>query len=468
MRLFPLPIRLALLCLTLALPVACGLSPDADERSESQGGGGGEGGGGGGEGGDGGTSESPGHCASKTWSAVLKDEGVYSVTTDHYHLELEIGSKERAEELGRLAEAAWLAFTAYFEGSPEIETSQRLSVSLFSSRESFQEALAAIGANSPDAGGYYAPSTRTAYLYEQPNPYYTNVLYLHEMAHQFHYLARTSNQNVPFWYAEGLAEYLSRHDWDGSCVRLGVVPMLSWEDLPSRALDSVSKSGLDTSAIISGRTKASREESWSIFAYLERGEGGAKADAFASYRALMDAGSPADPSVFESLLGPITAFDLEVAGWLPTAQEPLSPIYREWMHVAPGTVRSLRTGLLSLARVKQSHSVFEVTAAGKSSGGQAGVLAGFTDTENFVAYLVGDDLRISEFKNVNGNTSWEVVGPAVSPNDDGSFTWRVSHTGLETQIDVNGISHRAAAGFQPVSGPAAYDSDVTFTNMKWR
>lgn len=84
-----------------------------------------------------------------------------------------------------------------------------------------------------------------------------------------------------------------------------------------------------------------------------------------------------------------------------------------------------------------------------------------------MAYFVGDDRRISEFKSADGVVSWNVVGPAVSPNDDGSFTWTVSHTGSETRLEVNGVSHRATAGFQPVSGPAAYDSEVKFTGMKW-
>ncbi|HEY0840993.1 MAG TPA: hypothetical protein VGD74_12460, partial [Vulgatibacter sp.] len=293
-------------------------------------------------------------------------------------------------------------------------------------------------------------------------------LYLHEMTHQFHYLARTGNQNRPSWYVEGLAEYLGRHDWDGRCVRLGVLPMLSWEDLPGSALDIVSTSGLDASSFISGTTEASRAASWAITGYLERSDGGRMADAFATYRALMDAGSAAGISEFEALLGPISALDLGVAGWLPSAQEPLAPIFTEWMHVAPGTVRSLRTGLLSLARVKEPHSVFETTVAEPPSGARAGVLAGFTDAANFVAYFVEDDLQLSEFKSVGGTVTWEYVGkPAVSPNDDGSFTWTVSHTGSETQVEVNGVSVRAATGFQPVSGPAAYDSEVKFTGMNW-
>lgn len=493
MRSFQLPIPLALMCISLAFAGGCGLASDDEgplpvEGEGGSGGGspgpGGTGGGAPGAGGSGGGSPGPGgtggggnedpsekegwHCASGNWSAVLEDGGAYTVATDHYRLELEVDSKERAEEMGRMAEAAWLAFTEFFEKAPALEGSERLTVSFFSSHERFQDALAAIGASAGDAGGYYAPSTRTAYLYEQPNPYYTNVLFLHEMTHQFHYLARTGNQNRPSWYVEGIAEYLGRHDWDGRCIRLGVIPMLSWEDLPAKALESVSTSGLDTTSIVSGTTEASRAESWAIVAYLDRAHDGAVAEAFASYRESMDAGSPADPSVLEDLVGPLSDIDQAIATWLPTAQEPLSPIYTEWMHVAPGTVHSLRTGRLTLAHVKEPHDVFEVTVTPQSKDAHVGVLAGFTDTQNYVAYFVDDDRQISEWKSVDGVLSWNIVSPEkVSPNDDGSFTWTVSHTGSGTQVEVNGISLPAAAGFEPVSGPAAYDADAIFSRMKW-
>jgi len=459
LKFFPLLAFLFLFSLT----AGCGAAEGKDE-GPFQGAGGSPGGG---TPDEGDSTEDPWHCAPGNWTAVLEAEGVYSISTDHYHLELEVDSKENAEELGRMAEAAWLALTEYFDGSPELDASERLSVRLFSTKERFEETLSAIGADPSGAGGYYSHSTRTAYLHVQPNPNYTNILFLHEMTHQFHHLTRAGDQNLPFWYVEGLAEYLSRHDWDGRCIRLGVIQMLSWEDLPSRALEMISSSGLDTAGIVSGTKDASRAESWAIVAYLERGKDGEFADAFAAYRALMDAGSATGPTEFEELLGPLEAFGPAIAAWLPTAQEPLTPIYTEWMHVAPGTVRSLRTGLLSLARVKAAHSEFETTVTDWSSDAQVGVLAGFSDTENYVAYFLGKDRRISEFKNVSGTVTWEIVGPVVLPSDDGSFHWTVSHTGSETQVEVNGISVRGATGFEPASGPAAFDSGATFTDMKW-
>ncbi len=485
MRSVSLVLRLGLLCLTPALLAGCGLSESPEETppaieardagtedagSPADAGAAGDAGhaSDGGLSADSGVPEDPWHCATGNWTAVAGEPGVYSVTTAHYALTFEVGSAERAEELGRMAEAAYQAFSSWFESAPELDAAERLAVSFYSTEARFQAALKAIGVSASGIGGYYDPGSRTAYLYEQPNPNYTNVLYVHEMAHQFHYLARTGNQNRPSWYVEGLAEHLSRHDWDGQCIRLGVVSMLSWEDLPRKALDEVAQSGLDAASILSGTTVPSRAVSWAITSYLERGEGRTKTDAFAAYRALMDGGSAAGPEAFEALLGPLSSIELGIAGWLPEAQEPLEPIYTEWMHVSPGTVRSLRTGRLTLARVKRPHSSFEVSIDERSSGAYAGVLAGFTDTSNYVAYLVGDDLQISEFKLVGGTASWNLIGKGVKPGEGGSFTWTVSHAGADTQVTVNGVSLSAAGGFQPASGPAAYDADAKFARMNWQ
>ncbi len=58
-------------------------------------------------------------------------------------------------------------------------------------------------------------------------------------------------------------------------------------------------------------------------------------------------------------------------------------------------------------------------------------------------------------------------GP-LSPGEGGSFTWTVSHSGADTQVTVNGVSLSATGGFQPASGPAAYDANAKFARMKWQ
>jgi hypothetical protein len=166
-------------------------------------------------------------CAPATVTTTPVGGAAFTVETAHYQLYAE-ATQAQASEMGRLLEAAYEAFGAWFQAAPPLAAGERLQVKYYADQTSWAAALAADGIAAPsEAGGYYAPSTKTAYLFQQGNPYYSHVLLVHEATHQYHFLARTKGQALPFWYAEGHAEYLSRHDWDDHCIRLGVIPMLS-------------------------------------------------------------------------------------------------------------------------------------------------------------------------------------------------------------------------------------------------
>ncbi|MFT4974639.1 MAG: hypothetical protein ACI8S6_000522, partial [Myxococcota bacterium] len=170
----------------------------------------------------------------ETWFC---DEGSYTIDdgvieTEHYRLYFEIDESE-ALQMARLAEAAFDAMVDYFDAEP---TALPLKAGWYTDFSAFQAAIVADGTTAPDSGGYYWPGTQTAYMFTQPTVYYSRMLFLHELAHQFHFLARTGNDGRDSWYVEGVAEYLSRHDWDGACIRLGRLPMLTWEDTPADAL----------------------------------------------------------------------------------------------------------------------------------------------------------------------------------------------------------------------------------------
>jgi len=137
------------------------------------------------------------------------------VETEHYALLAETDRAE-AEELGRVLEAAWPQLEAFFGAAPDLDGDERLPVRFFATKESFAAGLRADGIAPPASGGYYHPPNRTAWLWRQPTIYNTRCLLLHEVTHQFHFLARTGNRSLPQnWYVEGLAEHLGRHEWDG-------------------------------------------------------------------------------------------------------------------------------------------------------------------------------------------------------------------------------------------------------------
>lgn len=60
------------------------------------------------------------------------------------------------------------------------------------------------------------------FLLNQPSPYYTRHLLLHEVVHALaFYLFGSAG---PPWFMEGTAEFLATHRWDGSALQIGIIP----------------------------------------------------------------------------------------------------------------------------------------------------------------------------------------------------------------------------------------------------
>ncbi|MHC5037287.1 MAG: hypothetical protein ACYTHM_08240 [Planctomycetota bacterium] len=139
-------------------------------------------------------------------------EKIHTVDSRHYKLFWE-GSAEKAEEMSRVLEAAWEEFRKFFGTAPKLKKGERLLVRFFQKRAGWEAGIRKDGTNPPrSGGGYYWPPTKTAYLYRQPMRYYTRCLFIHEVAHQFHYLSRTGNRDPRVgWYTEGVVEHLAWH-----------------------------------------------------------------------------------------------------------------------------------------------------------------------------------------------------------------------------------------------------------------
>jgi hypothetical protein len=182
-------------------------------------------------------------------------------------------------------------------------------------------------------------------MFRQPGYYFTRVLGLHEAIHQFHDLTRhPPSKTMPQWYVEGIAEYLSRHDWDGRCIRLGVRPLVGSEsDVPIPEAMSTPR---DLSAILAGETKGTRGEAWAIVRFLDTAP--AYRDKFTAYRDAFDGGR--GPSFAESISLP-SALVAPLTSWLETAVPPLDRIYIDWASVGPGSVEVRTPGVLSIALV---------------------------------------------------------------------------------------------------------------------
>ncbi len=405
---------------------------------------------------DGGASDAGfrGFCTNETPAITPSGAGVVATTT-HYELYAET-TPDEATELGRLLEAGGAAIAGWFERPLP---AARMKVKYFRDAPSFLAGLAADAVSAPaDAGGYYSPDTRTAYLYKQGNPYYSHVLLLHEATHQIHGLTRLAPQPVPFWYAEGHAEYLSRHDWDGRCATVGVMSVLSWEDLPAGAL---AEPGVDVGAIVSGKAAGSRADAWAMFRYLDTGAN------HAAFKAFRDAFDTNNTAAFSQLVAAPDTITAPLAAWLAGAQEPMKPVFTEWVHVGPAAVDVATPVYFSLALVKGAATHLESTFIVPASGTwTVGTIVSFTDAKHYTGVVHSSDGVVKTFT-ANGSAIWGNVGAAPAPAAAREAI-AVDLSGGGATVTFNGKAFSFPQVSAPRVGLAASDTTGHFVDLAWK
>src|SRR5262245_3500955 len=125
----------------LALTAACS-SPDHASSTSSNGGAGGAGGsassssgaGGGGQGG--GTPSAPVSGAPDTVDTMPAGAGAFTIGSEHYELYAEAAQAD-AVEMGRMLEAAYSAYEAYFKAIPPLSQGERLKVKFYADETSW-------------------------------------------------------------------------------------------------------------------------------------------------------------------------------------------------------------------------------------------------------------------------------------------------------------------------------------------
>ena len=399
------------------------------------------------------TDPDPWSCTEIT--PTVTANGIYQeVETAHYRMSLAV-TPERATELGRFAEAAYSAMADRFGAEP---TGGPMEVNLYPDVGAFEDAIRADGLTPPSgAGGYYHPSSQTAYVLAAPTQYYEDTILLHEMLHQFHYLARTENENVPSWYAEGLAEAWSRHDWDLSCLRLGRIPLLTQEDAYAQALEALA-SGLDLTAILTEEVTPSRPEGMALFQYLDR----TYPEDFAVFRDAMDAHSTDPLGDFQAIFGDPEAVAEDLATWIETHQEPLAPVYLEWIHRTPSTVASIFVnGVSSFARVKAPPETFTVDVHAGTGAWTGGVLLSWDGYDDYTAAFASSQGSVSIFEVIGGDVAWFDIGTAPDLID-GKHTWTLTHEASTASFEINGAGFSHDLAQSPSAGLSVYDSDLMF------
>lgn len=395
------------------------------------------------------------HCASGG-TAVSYNDG-WLLEGSHYSLYSKTSQAE-SEEMSKMIESSFTALEEWFQHSPQ--NSEPLVVEVYQNEGDWADAISTDGLDVPyGAGGYYHPTTRKAYLYTQPTQYYTRQLLIHEVIHQFHDLIRSSTRDLPGWYVEGIAEYLSMYDWDGSCIRLGRLPLITQEDMPQKALQE--SGALSLSNHFQESDSISRPLEWAMFRYFDL-HYGAKWDEF---RYQMDEGEGDASSIFEDVFDDsLDAFEAPLISWLEEEQQPFVTTYLEWCHIDSENIEGW-SDVFSIAPLKLNADEFSVHVSSFESLWTGGVLLSFDDTANWTSLVVNEDGSLQTFEVIEGTALWWDQG-TVSRSEVG-YTISVLPENGAMRVLINGEEHVFPIIFEPTPGLALNGSEIQFSEIRW-
>lgn len=361
-------------------------------------------------------------------------------TTEHYRIEWH-GTQADADEAGKVLEAAWPLYKKFFGAEPKLKKDEKLNLRMFADQPSWAASIRADGGAVPSvAGGLYLPHSKVAYLYRQPTIWFTRTLMLHEALHQFHYLATTNNQSIKYyWYVEGIAEYLSRHTWDGEKLQIGQLPTLSLENYWAKALESVSKQDFSLSKLVNGEYEPGRPESMAVVAWLHESDA-KRQQRFTKMRSLIDRGGDSG-SAFRSNIGDPAKLQKDLVEWLKQKQEPMVPTWNEWDNLAPASVRGIAPTVWTVSRTSGKSDWIQANILGrKPENGewQAGLLLNFATDKDFTVATINQAGQLYVARCKDGNWSnLPVTGQPGKPEaphqhlmraerKDGKVSWLVN------------------------------------------
>lgn len=389
--------------------------------------------------------------------AVTPDGLGFAVTTDEYSLYAEVSEVE-AEALGAMLATAYDLFAAYF-GAAAAPT---LRIELYADEAAWGAAIEADGLEPPwGAGGVYMSSTQVAYLYVQPTRYFTRMLTLHEAAHQFHFLSRPAAGGVPGWYAEGVAEFLQRHHWDGDCLALGVVPLLTQGDSPEAALTWTDTNGFPLGDILDGVATEGRPVQQALFQFFETEH---PAD-WRTFRDAMDSGGADARVEFETVFGPADDYEASMLDHIVDDQQPMSPVFMEWSHRHPASVEAW-SEYFTVARLKEPPARLQATFAAPAEAFSGGLLLGWDSYDDWLALVVSADGHLWTFDVQDGAATWWDQGAAPPPSADGGYDFVLTHDPLS--VGVNGQAWSGAMSVEPAGGLAINGTALRFEDIAWR
>jgi hypothetical protein len=303
--------------------------------------------------------------------------------SEHYRLSAWPPFAE-GEEYLRLAEALYGKLKDHFEAEPP--KGKRLEVLFWPDAASFKAGGLADGVaeGALGAGGVYWTGTRKAYFWRQPSASFTRHLYLHELTHQFHFLAVMDNQaRCPAWYSEGLAEHFGCHRWDGRVLEPGIDDVLGLEqDIPNMVAEA--KAGtFDVGAVVEGARGGDKPPSWAAVHWLLRSPDPKVRARFHAAERKMWRGLQGKGLV-EAVLGPDRKGAREAANrWLGSLRTTWKIEWISWD--ARGTTLVGESGVVALVRTREAPVGMPFVEARVDSTASAGLVLACRSTDDFLA-----------------------------------------------------------------------------------
>ncbi|MCI0343369.1 MAG: hypothetical protein L0216_19860 [Planctomycetales bacterium] len=326
----------------------------------------------------------------------------------HYRL-VAVGDLPEAEGYLKLAEALHERLTAHFGVAPR--GPGKLEIRFWATVEGYKSGASAEGVPAAllEAGGVYWTGTRRAYFWRQPSPYGTRHLFLHELTHQFHYLAVMDNSaRAPAWYCEGLAEHFAWHRWDGEKLECGQSDVLALEQRIPQVVEKARRGEYDLAAILSGRERADYGSAWAAVHFLLSGPDRALTARFRAEERRLWLGKKGD--VAAAILGPRPAAASEAARRFLSGLATTWKIeWIAWDAVGRDVVGESQT--VAIVRTRREHAApVAIEATAEAERGRAGLVAGFRSTDEFLAMDAGPDGAVRLLRRRAGK--WEVLASA--------------------------------------------------------
>jgi hypothetical protein len=344
------------------------------------------------------------------------------VRTAHYDLHVE---GLDAQDVGAMLEELHAQLRKYFAAAPE----GRLSVAVYSTRDRWAEALQADRQFvPPKAGGYYAPSTRKAYLWLQPSAYFTRQVILHEATHQFHWLVATGNLAPSAdWYTEGLAEYFGMHNWDGKILQTGVIPAITLEDYPSAAMRNFVAAGSDLERML---PHADRPEAWALVHFLLNRHG----EKFREMAAKLDQRQDAHEAWKQTFGSDASKLSGEYGQWIKEHTQPWQVVWVPWQQRGDAIVSDCEASALTV--LKETPKTLAVEMEQLTPGGFAGLVFAYHATKDFhlLQVLPGRKVRVIRRQ----EDAWVPVSVKEYPSAQGGDVLSLEQDDKSTTLWANG------------------------------